>query len=318
VGAALRAAASRLAAAGIATPELDAELLLRHVLGWDRATLLTRKDGEIAAPQLQRYEALVGERALRRPLQHLVGTQAFWRHEFRVTPDVLIPRPETEILVEAALERLRPLARPRIVDVGTGSGCIALSLAAELPAATVFATDVSAPALRVARDNARRLGLEGRVTFHEGDLLGPVAAQEPFDLIASNPPYVDPADLSGLAPEVRDHEPRIALVPPDDEPLSVYRRLVPQGWTALKPGGWLILEIDVGRADDVREILLGRGFTLEPVEKDLQQIPRVLIAQRPRRSPSRRAGRTRSRRPRVPGVVELRSDAREVANPVAV
>lgn len=197
-----------------------------------------------------------------------------------MTPDVLIPRPETEVLVEAALHRLRPLKQPRIVDVGTGSGCIALSLAAELPAATVFATDISAAALRVARDNARRLGLEARVSFHEGDLLGPVTAQGPFDMVASNPPYVDPAALPGLAPEVRDREPRIALVPPDDEPLSVYRRLVPQAWAALKPGGWLIVEIGLGQADEVSGILLGAGFTLETVERDLQQIPRVLVARR--------------------------------------
>lgn len=281
----LAAAAVRLEAAGIAAGSPDAELLLRHVLGWDRATLLLRAADPLAAEHRERFLALVDERARRRPLQHLVGTQAFWRREFRVTPDVLIPRPETEILVEAALDRLRPLLQPRIVDVGTGSGCIALSLAAELPAATVLATDISAAALGVARDNARRLGLEARVSFHEGDLLDPVATHGPFDLVASNPPYVDPAERPALAPEVRDHEPRIALFPPDGEPLSVYRRLVPQVWTALKPGGWLIVEVGLGQADEVGGILLRAGFTLEPVERDLQQIPRVLVARRYPRVP---------------------------------
>ena len=276
-GAAVRAAAGRLLAAGVTTPEQDAELLLRHLLGWDRATLLTRGDVDIAPGDLERYDRLVSERARRRPLQHLVGTQAFWRHEFLVTPDALIPRPETETLVEAALEALRGTQGPRVVDVGTGSGCIALSLAAELKDATVHATDVSPAALAVARDNARRLGLVDRVSFHEGDLLAPVAGLGPFDLVASNPPYVGPDELGGLAPEVRDHEPRLALVPPGDA-LAIYRRLVPEARALLKPGGLLLLEIGAGLERGVVELCERDGFTIDRVIPDLQAIPRTVVA----------------------------------------
>jgi release factor glutamine methyltransferase len=277
IDATLTAAAARLEAAGVASACLDAELLLRHVLQWDRAALLTRSTETLDADARGRFLGLVAERAKRRPLQHLVGTQAFWRHEFRVTSDVLIPRPETEVLVEAALERLAAIPRPVIVDVGTGSGCIALSLAAELPEATIRATDISARALDVARENARRLGLEGRVTFHEGDLLSPVASLGPFDLVASNPPYVDASEIEALAPEVRDHEPRLALVPPGDA-YAVYRRLAPAARATLRPGGLLLLEIGKGMADGVSALCVGSGLLVEAVIPDLQGISRTLVA----------------------------------------
>ena len=189
-------AAATLAAAGVPAPEWDAERLLRHVLGWDRAALVANPNRLVPG---RRRSALPGarrrRRAAREPLQYILGTQAFWKHEFLVTPAVLIPRPETELLVETSLELLKDVERPLIVDVGTGSGCIALSLAAERPDAEVHAIDISAPALDVARENARRLGLEGRVAFHHGDLLQPVAhLAGRIDLVVSNPPYVDPAD----------------------------------------------------------------------------------------------------------------------------
>ena len=186
-------AAATLAAAGVPAPEWDAERLLRHVLGWDRAALVANPDRVVPEPEAERFRALVRRRASREPLQYILGTQAFWKHEFLVTPAVLIPRPETELLVETSLELLKDVERPLIVDVGTGSGCIALSLAAERPDAEVHAIDISAPALAVARENARRLGLEGRVAFHHGDLLEPVAhLAGRIDLVVSNPPYVDP------------------------------------------------------------------------------------------------------------------------------
>lgn len=209
-------------------------------------------------------------------MQHLLGTQAFWRHEFRVTPDVLIPRPETELLVEAALGRLRSHEHPVVVDVGTGSGCIALSLAAELNAAEIHATDVSAAALGVARDNAARLGLSARVHFHQGDLLAPVAGLR-FDLIASNPPYVDPALAPTLAPEVRDHEPALALFPPADA-YAIYRRLIPAAQALLKPSGYLLLEVGQGMADEVARLARGADFTVDEILPDLQSIPRALVA----------------------------------------
>src|SRR4051812_22820930 len=191
IAALLAEGASRLTAAGISTAALDAELLLRHVLGYDRAALITRAAEAVSPAAAELYAQAIAQRALRRPLQHLTGVQAFWRHEFLVTPDVLIPRPETEFLVEAALRRLDGVAAPVIVDVGTGSGCIALSLAAERPEAAVHATDISPAALAVARANAVRLGLQHRVHFHEGDLLEPARLLAgTVDLVASNPPYV--------------------------------------------------------------------------------------------------------------------------------
>jgi release factor glutamine methyltransferase len=260
----------------VPSPEWDAERLLRHVTGWDRALVLARPETVIASEAEAVFRALVARRASRVPLQHIVGAQAFWRHDFLVTPDVLVPRPETEILVETALGLMRDVARPVVVDVGTGSGCIALSLAAERGDAEVHATDVSGPALAVARENARRLGLESRVAFHQGDLLEPVADLiGRVGLVVSNPPYVAAADRASLAPEVRDHEPAVALFPPGD-PLSVYRRLAAVAATALRPGGWLAVEVGAGQADAVGDILAHDGFSLRPAVPDLQGIERVV------------------------------------------
>lgn len=279
VAALLEEAAARLAAAGVDSPDLDAELLLRHVLGWERARLIAAPRETVSGEAEACFQALVEQRARRRPPQHLLGTQGFWRHEFVVTPDVLIPRPETELIVEQALVRLRRLERPVLVDVGTGSGCIALSLAAELPDAEVHATELSAAAMDVARVNARRLGLEARVAFHEGDLLLPVEGLR-FDAIVSNPPYVDPAGRVSLPPEVRDHEPALALFPPGDA-LSVQRRLATQALAALRPGGWLIVEVGLGQSDAVSAIQLAAGLAVEELVRDLQGIPRTLVARRP-------------------------------------
>ncbi len=277
---ALAAATATLAKAGVPDPSLDAEALLRHVTGWDRATVLVQPRQSLDAGQESRFLALVEERSRRRPLQHLLGTQAFWRHDFRVTPDVLIPRPETEVLVEAAIQRLRPLDEPTIVDVGTGSGCIALSLAAELPLAVVHGVDVSASALSVARDNAERLGLSGRVTWHQGDLLSPVLAlRDRINMIVSNPPYVDRADAPSLAPEVRDHEPPLALFPPGDA-YAVYRRLIPEALPLLAPGGWLLLEVGQHMSEGVSALCNDAGLEVQAVLPDLQSIPRVVVARR--------------------------------------
>ena len=271
----------RLREAGIESAGHDAEVLLRHVLGWDRARLLVDSARALEPESEASFLALLAGRAARRPLQHLTGTQWFWRHEFLVTPDVLIPRPETELIVETALDRLRETARPVIVDVGTGSGCIALSLAAERADADVRATDVSAPALRVARENASRLGLEARVRFLEGDLLEPV--RELFgqiDLVAGNPPYVDPDEAPALPPEVGRHEPAPALYAPGERYL-IYRRLVPQAAAALKPGGSLLLEIGRGMDEEVARICEAAGLRVERIVPDLQGIPRTVVAVKP-------------------------------------
>lgn len=276
----LRGAERRLVAAGILNGGWDAELLLRHVTGWDRTRLLRAAQDDEALPGdvHARFEALVVERARRRPLQHLTGVQAFWQHEFLVTRDVLIPRPDTEVLVEAALQALRPRPAPRVVDVGTGSGCIALSLAHELPGARVCALDISAAALDVARANARRLGLTERVSFHQGDLLAPVAdLAGNIDAVVSNPPYVDPGERAELAPEVLDHEPHAALFGEGDA-YGVYARLIPQAAAFLKPDGFLLLEIGHGMAPGVVVLCRGEGFEVLEVLRDLPGIERVVVA----------------------------------------
>ena len=278
---ALRQAASRLREAGVDSPDHDAEVLLRHSLGWDRGRLVAEGATPLAPEALEAYEALVGERTRRRPLQHLTGAQWFWKHEFTVTPEVLIPRPETELLVAAGLELLRDVERPQIVDVGTGSGCIALSLAAERPDAEVHATDISEPSVAVARENALRLGLEGRVAFHLGDLVEPVIHHAGgIDLVVSNPPYVGEDELASLAPEVREHDPREALVPPGD-PVALYRRLAPAAVELLRPGRWLAVEIGLGMTDAVTRALEPAGLRLERVVPDPAGIPRAVIALKP-------------------------------------
>jgi release factor glutamine methyltransferase len=273
--------ASTLRCAGVEAPEWDAERLLRHATGRDRAALVAAPQAAVPEAEELAFRGLLDERARRVPLQHLVGSQAFWRHEFRVTPDVLVPRPETELLVETSLAQLRGVSRPVIVDVGTGSGCIALSLAAELAGAEVHATDVSEPALAVARDNAHALGLDARVRFEHTDLL---AGLDPLrgrvDLVVSNPPYVDAAERGTLAPEVRDHEPALALFPPGDV-LSVYRRLVPAAFEWLRPGGWLVLEIAPTLAPGVLAIVAQAGFEDATTANDLTGRARMVSGRRP-------------------------------------
>ncbi|HUG53515.1 MAG TPA: peptide chain release factor N(5)-glutamine methyltransferase [Vicinamibacteria bacterium] len=271
----LQEATSGLAQAGIGTARLDAELLLRHVLGWSRADLIARGAETVSPEAALLFRQAVAQRSQRRPLQHLTGVQAFWKHEFLVTPDVLIPRPETELLVETALELLRDVPRPVIVDVGTGSGCIALSLAAERPDAEVHAIDLSEAALRVARGNATRLRLAGRVGLHQGDLLAPVRGLAGrVDLVVSNPPYVPEDEWERLEPEVRDHDPRLALVPPEGVE-ALYGRLVREAVAVLRSGGWLSVELGLGGAELARGLLERAGLEGIEVRKDLQGIPRV-------------------------------------------
>ena len=278
---ALDRAARQLARAGVRSPSWDAERLLRHVLRWDRATLLARGGEPLPQDSADAFLALVEERARRRPLQHLVGSQPFWRHEFLVSPAAFIPRPETETLIEAALDLLRGRAGPVVVDVGTGTGCIALSLAAERADAEIHAVDLSAAAISLAEANARRLGLAGRVRFLVGDLLGPVARlRGRIDLIVSNPPYVDQSELPGLDPEVRDHEPRLALLPEGGR-YQVYARLIPQAADALGGSGTLALEIGEGMAEEVARLCRGAGLGELRLLPDGRSITRVVLAGRP-------------------------------------
>jgi release factor glutamine methyltransferase len=256
----------------------DAGVLARFALGWDGATWLTRL-GE-AAPDdfVAAFPPLIARRAAREPVAYITGQREFYGRSFLVTPDVLIPRPETELLVDTALEHLRTRRpAPSLVDVGTGSGCLAITLALECPAARVIATDVSAAALGVARRNAARLGVAGRIDFRLGALLGDL--DEPVDLVVSNPPYVAAGDRASLAADVREFEPHVALFGGADG-LAIVRDLVPLAARALAPGAWLILEIGAGQADAVGAIVRDAGLQAIGVRPDLQGIPRVLVAAR--------------------------------------
>jgi release factor glutamine methyltransferase len=280
-------AAHALRAAGVPDDDAsrDAVRLARHVLGWDAATWLSRSR-ETAGDQFEKhYDAVVARRLTREPLPHILGVHEFYGRPFRVTADVLTPRPETELLVDAALAILDargapelPAAIPplRVVDVGTGSGCIAVTLAAERPAVLVAATDASAAALGIARANARDLGVADRVVFREADLLGDLDWTP--DLIVANLPYVPEGDRASLAPEVARFEPAAALFAGADG-LDAIRRLIPAAARALAPGGALILEVGIGQAATVSDLIAATGnFDAARTYDDLQGIPRVVIA----------------------------------------
>jgi release factor glutamine methyltransferase len=252
----------------------DAELLLMHVVGCDRTYLLTHPVAELTPKQAAAYESWIARRARNEPVQYITGEQEFYGLKFCVTPDVLIPRPETEHLVETALAHANKGEQLRIADVGTGSGAIAVALAHALPNARITALDVSSAALDVARENAAKHRVAVRIQFVESDLLAGVSGAS-FDMIVSNPPYV--AESEVLEPQVRDFEPIIALYAGADG-LSVYRRLVPQADGALKPGGWLLMEMGHGQHDALAEMLA--SWSNVSFMNDLQGIPRVACAQK--------------------------------------
>lgn len=269
--------------AGVRDPARDAELLLAHALGVGRLRLHLDPDREVEREAGARYRELIGRRARREPLQHLTGTQEFWSLEFQVTPAVLIPRPETEVLV-AAFVRLNQRPDPLVIDLGTGSGCLAVAVAHEAPGARVVACDVSDGAIAVARDNARRHGAAGRIEFRRGDLFEALAGcglEGRADFILSNPPYVAEADLATLDPEVRDHEPRAALVAGADG-LGMHRCIAGSCGRYLAPGGHLILEIGAGQEAGVRGLYAGRN-DLEIVDfvPDPGGLPRACVVRAP-------------------------------------
>jgi len=270
---AFRLAAERLERHGISNPRLNAEVLLCHCLTVDKTYLYTHDERALTPAEEQTLEDSVYERISGVPTQYIVGRQEFFGRYFTVNPSVLIPRPETEFIVETALE-LQPPAGSRIIDVGTGSGCIGVTLALELADARVMLTDVSFEALRVAQLNARQLGAS--VAFACMDLLDATAG--PFDFIVSNPPYVSRREASRLQIEVREHEPEVALYG-DDEGLAAFRRLVPSAEQMLRPGGYLIAEIGFGMEERVLN-LFGAAWDKLPTKTDLQGIPRTIRARK--------------------------------------
>jgi release factor glutamine methyltransferase len=257
----------------------DAELLFLHTLKISRVALLAHPGRELTAGEVAVYEDAVARRLRHEPIQYITGEQEFYGLLLRVTPAVLIPRPETEHLVEATLQLLPKDRSIKIVDVGTGSGAIAIALAVHLPNSEVIALDLSAEALAVAAANAREHKVADRIRFLQSDLLagfaGYEAAGQGFDAIVSNPPYIPESDRANLHPEVRDHEPAGALFA-GPEGLDLYRRLIPQAQIALKPNGLLALEIGYGQREALAALL--RTWHDVSFVDDLQKIPRVALA----------------------------------------
>jgi release factor glutamine methyltransferase len=306
----LDAAIAQLTAAGTGSPRLNAEVLLMFTLGCDRVYLYAHAERELSAEEHARYQSALEERARGKPAQYITGHQEFWGLDFLVSPAVLIPRPETEHVIETVLELVDalPVCHPearsaegpalrspldarhsqlRLVDVGTGSGCIALALAKELSGAEIVAVDISAAALEIARANAARLQLDQRVTFFESDLLaglpgvgtavgtGDSPVRTRFDFVVSNPPYVGSSAPEKVQREVRDYEPKVAVFA-GESGLEVYRQLIPQARERLEPGGWLVMEIGFSMEAAVRALLT--GWQEVRVTHDLQGIPRVVAA----------------------------------------
>ena len=291
----LAEAVARLTAANVPSPRMNAELLLRFTLDVDRAYLYAHPDRELTPEEQARYDEVLAQRAKGVPAQYITGHQEFWGMDFVVTPAVLIPRPETEHLIETVLELQTSDLRPqtsatpriaevrsprsdvRIIDVGTGSGCIAIALAKELPSAEIHATDISPDALEIAEANAARHQMQARIEFHDTDLLRGLAPDS-FDMVVSNPPYVGEAEEDQVQLEVRKFEPRHAVFA-GPTGLEVIERLIPQAHDILKPGGWLIMEISGTIADGVRRLL--QDWNDVEITNDLQGIPRIARARKP-------------------------------------
>jgi len=277
----LKLASERLRAASVPNDVLDAQTLLAEALDKDRTYLIVNFNQQLGEDLLTAYFALLTRRAAGEPLQYITGHQQFFGLEFEVTPDVLIPRPETELIVEETLRLVEEhkLDAPVIVDVGAGSGCIAVTLARELVNAKIFACDISTAALSVAQRNAARHELEDRIEFIESDLLA-AFPQMPFaDFILSNPPYVAAHELPTLQREVRDWEPHTALTDHGDG-LSFYRRLLADSPACLKPGGYLICELGFGQYDAVQTMATSLGWNAVRLLDDLQGIPRTITLRR--------------------------------------
>jgi release factor glutamine methyltransferase len=270
IGDALAGATARLAEAGVESARLESELLLARACDdCARALLYSELDREMRDEQLDAFEANVARREKREPLAYILGEWGFRRLTLKTDRRALIPRPETEIVVERALEHVRGLDEPQVLDVGTGTGAIALAIADELPTARVTAMDVSQDALSLARENLQLTGINGRVRLVEHDLTSGLGAGD-FDLVVSNPPYVEPEELPALQPEVRDWEPHVALVAS-----GATERLAEAATEALRPGGWLVLEVAAGAGERVERLLSELGFEEVAITPDLAGRDRV-------------------------------------------
>ena len=256
----------------------DAAILLMHTLGIDRATLIAHPERTLDRDQQAAYQRLIERRLRFEPIQYILGQAEFYGLTLRVTPAVLIPRPETELLVEAVSQRLAHDRPQRIADVGTGSGAIAIALAHTFPLASVTALDLSPEALAIARGNAHAHALAGRIRFLESNLLSAIADEEPFDAIVSNPPYVPTEDAPTLHPQVRDHEPSLALYAGGGG-MEIYQRIIPQALALLQPSGLLALEMGYGQQREIADLL--SGWNAVELLNDLQGIPRIAVARRP-------------------------------------
>jgi len=293
VRSALKQGLAQLREAHVPSFTLAAELLLLHVLGRDRTWLYAHPEEQVSSADAERFFALLARRAAGEPTQHLTGKQEFWGLEFEVTPDVLIPRPETEHLIEAVLAEMKthfqkapPNESLKIADIGTGSGILAITLAVHLPQAEITAIDLSPEALKIAEANARKHKVADRIHFLQSDLLLNLAPNdaanspsnnpaELYDAIVSNPPYIPDTDRPQLHPEVREHEPATALFA-GPEGLDIYSRLIPQAYAALKPNGLLALEIGHGQRESLTSLLANWQDVV--FVDDLQRIPRVALA----------------------------------------
>jgi len=285
----LNSAIARLSENAVPSPRMNAELLMMFSLGCDRAYLHAHPERELSPEESRRYEQALSQRERGTPAQYSTGHQEFWGMDLIVTPAVLIPRPETEHAVETVLRLVRasegapgedarpPLSRVRIADVGTGSGCIALALAKELPTAEIYATDISSEALEVARANASRLQMASRIEFSRNDLLAGLGASE-FDFVVSNPPYIGESEADEVQLEVRKFEPRRA-VSAGPTGLEVIEQLIPQAYSKLRGNGWLVMEISGTIVNGVKDLL--DEWKQKQVINDLQGIPRIVAAQKP-------------------------------------
>jgi release factor glutamine methyltransferase len=263
---------------GLETPRLEAQLLLAHALNCRRVELYTRWDEVVSDGPRGQFRELVKRRLDGCPAMYLIGRREFFALEFEVTPAVLIPRPETEVLVTEALKRIKDVAEPTILDIGTGSGCIAVALAFQNKSAKITATDISSEALDVARRNANKHKAADRIQFLPGDLFNAVPNGERFDMIVSNPPYVTQAEWEQLPIHIREHEPKLALLAGVDG-FAVYDRLIPAAAEYLKPGGHLLLEIGATQDDGVRQRLEVTGkYDIGPTIRDHAGLPRVVTA----------------------------------------